>query len=178
MRMKQRGLMIMLLLVGCAPNYAVWEAPEVAFPTSATTYYLEVSCERCERHSLDHQIEEIVATTFPQMQRLSEAVVADITVRYAEGDSVICVDCEEQPVLRSWWWSAKLYRQPGTKEKLFAFLSGDVDKLRGHPNRFFRQQLIAYAAQQDRPNSTLHRTLPRSSPPRERYTSRRAGPRR
>ncbi len=83
---------------------------------------------------------------FPSAQRVGEPASASIVIHYSEGDSVVCVDCDDEPLVRSWWWSAEIYAPPGTREVLLTTLSGDVDKLRGRPSRFFEQQFRSYAS--------------------------------
>lgn len=145
------AIVILASCEACSPTFSTWEAPAATPRSGVATYVLETKCESCDRRALDRSITEIVATTLPRAQRVMDPALADLTIRYLEGDSVICLDCEEEPILRFWWWSAELYTRPGTKESLFATLTGSADKLRGRPARFFRRQLATYARQRGWP---------------------------
>ena len=136
------GLFLSVLTAGCAPTLSTMDAPEATPPTRVATYYLEVECEHCDVHQLDGRVAASVIAAVPGARRLSDPSSADVTIKYGQGDTSICLDCDEP---RFWSWSAQLYIHRGPMELLFAMLSGDVDKFRGKPGPLFRKQFLAYA---------------------------------
>jgi hypothetical protein len=143
---------LLLALAGCAPNFTVVDMS--ARPPSVATYYLEVTCEHCDHSSLERRINDIVAGLLPRASRAHDPEIADLTIRYSEGDSELCLDCDEEPfILQSWWWNACLYERPGAKDNPFACLFGYADKFRGRPTRFFRRQFAAYLSKNHWPES-------------------------
>ena len=140
---RQMLALLSATLAGCATTETVkYGQPALSRPIR--TFALTVRCEHCSLSKLDADIQRIVIAVLPCSVRVPEVDKADVTLRYSEGDSVICVDCDEEPLLRDWWWSMELYARPAAKEQLFAILSGSIDKLRGHPSRIFRQQMFKF----------------------------------
>ena len=135
-------------LSGCAAvtETVAYSQPLLAQPIRR--FALTVTCEHCSTAKLDTSVEEMVTAVLPCSKRVPALEAADITLHYSEGDSVICVDCDEEPLLRDWWWAVELYAPPAHKEQLFAHLSGSVHKMRGRPARFVKQQMLAFVGQQ------------------------------
>ena len=72
---------LVALCSSCAPALTVWEAPVHQSPSSVATYYLETTCEHCDRHFLEQTVSETVAIAFPQAHRIWDPALADVTVR-------------------------------------------------------------------------------------------------
>jgi len=140
-----RSLLVLLslTLAACTTTETLrYAQPALRHPVR--TFALTVKCEHCSAVKLDADIQRILIAVLPCSMRVPDIATAEVTFRYSEGDSVICVDCDEEPLLRDWWWSMDLYTQPAHKEQLFATLSGTIDKVRGHPARILRQQALEF----------------------------------
>lgn len=144
----------------------VWHPPVPAPKAPFQKIFVTVTCERCDRRSLERVIRGGIAAVVRGRIVTGEAD-ADTIIEYSEGDSVMVLDApeefefipygirvhpragENERLPNAWWWKAEIYRAPRGPSNETAALMGSVNKLRGRPARYFLRQLRQFVRQAD-----------------------------
>jgi len=135
------------LIASCTPsmNTAVTQPPPQVAPRAA---FVEVESESRSTSSTHEKLCERLRSELA-IVCVEHPALADLEIHYREGDSSICLDCDEEPLPREWWWLAQVTFPNGGGAG--ATLSGSVDKFRGRPERFVVRQLAAYLRRRGSP---------------------------